>query len=247
MVPARSHWGRCSLVYFFMDQKRFLDRLHIDKLHLSGLRVRHCHLSASFICFNGKILHKVREVKVFRESCAALLFMTNINNSAVRPHLSYYGGKLHIQNLLKHHTYHLLSQSEAELRGTDWLWYAFFLFLNLFLSRMCKPAVGKLLNRKIKVETHIRNRVQSVCVDDYRGRTRLLERQRRKGGRGAGGEKRVRLLTQRHPGSVLLSINASQGQACRSLYHQQFNRLPFTGGHQTASLPSTQKIKTQLF
>lgn len=68
-----------------------------------------------------------------------------------------------------------------------------FFFKNLFLSRMCKPAAGKLLNRKIKVETHIRNRVQSVCVDDYRGRTRLLERQRRKGGR----EKRVRLLTQR--------------------------------------------------
>lgn len=103
----------------FWIRKRLLNGLHIDKLHISALRVRRCHLSASFICFNGKIPHKVREVKVFRESCAALLFMTNINNSAVRPHLSYYGDKLHIQNLLKHHTYHLVSQLEAELRGAD--------------------------------------------------------------------------------------------------------------------------------
>lgn len=61
---------------------------------------------------------------------------------------------------------------------------------------MCKSAAGELLNRKIKVETHIRNRVQSVCVDDYRGRTRLLEKQRRKGW-GGGREKGKTSNTER--------------------------------------------------
>lgn len=69
-------------------------------------------------------------------------------------------------------------------------------------------------------ETHIGNGVQRVGVDNDGGRAGLSEKQRK--GRG---KRRVRLLTQ---GSVLLSINASQGQACRSPCHQQFSRFPFT-------------------
>lgn len=37
------------------------------------------------------------------------------------------------------------------------------------------------------------------------------------------------------PTTVPLSINVFRGQACGSLYHQQFNRLPFAGWHQKHS------------